>query len=152
MKPSFFFANLLVLACLPRFSRSAQCWSCSEPWTNPCLSEPLKSTKVCDTKLSNDERIGMLVGMLKPDEKVGLLSNGALNVTRLNIPAYQWWSEALHGVGGSPGVTFNGSTPFATSFPQVVATSSSFNKTLFFLIGQAIGIEGRAFFTSILAA
>ena len=148
MKPSFFFANLLVLACLPRFSRSAQCWSCSEPWTNPCLSEPLKSTKVCDTKLSNDERIGVLVGILKPDEKVGLLSNGALNVTRLNIPAYQWWSEALHGVGGSPGVTFNGSTPFATSFPQVVATSSSFNKTLFFLIGQAIGIEGRAFFNN----
>lgn len=120
----------------------------SVTWTNPCLSEPLSKTDVCDTTKSNEDRIETLVGLLQPLEKAVLMSNTALAVPRLNIPAYQWWSEALHGVGHSPGVDFDGDTPFATSFPQVVTTSSSFNKTLFHDIGDIVGTEGRAFFNS----
>eukprot|EP00943_MAST-04B_sp_MAST-4B-sp1_P002064 g2064.t1 len=120
----------------------------SVTWTNPCLSEPLSKTDVCDTTKSNEERVDTLIGLLKPLEKAVLMSNTAGAVPRLNIPAYQWWSEALHGVGKSPGVDFNGTTPFATSFPQVVTTSSSYNKTLFHAIGEAVGTEGRAFFNN----
>lgn len=142
------FPPLLVVLCVVMVVHvdGKQCWSCSETWSNPCLLDPLKSTDVCDVNLANVARIRALLTLLLPDEKAGLLSNNAKGVSRLNIPAYQWWSEALHGIGGSPGVTFNGSTPFATSFPQVVTTSSSFNTTLFSLIGDAIGTEGHAFF------
>ena len=46
------------------------------------------------------------------------------------------------------GVTFDDATPFATSFPQVISTAQSFNKTLFNSIGSTIGKEGRAFHNS----
>jgi len=47
-------------------------------------------------------------------------------------------------VGGSPGVTFSGTCPNATSFPQVLTTSASYNRTLFRAIGAAISTEARA--------
>ncbi len=45
--------------------------------------------------------------------------NEAGAVASQGLPAYNWWSEALHGVGYSPGVKFEPPTPSATSFPQV---------------------------------
>ncbi len=57
------------------------------------------------------------------------------------IPAYQWWNEALHGVANSPGVK---DSTNATSFPQVILTSSSFNSELWFKIGEAVSTEARA--------
>jgi beta-glucosidase-like glycosyl hydrolase len=55
------------------------------------------------------------------------------------------WSEALHGVADSPGVTFGGVLPGATSFPQVCTTAQSWNRSLFNAIGTTVGTEGRAF-------
>ena len=46
------------------------------------------------------------------DEKVSLMGNTSPEVKRLNIPLYQWWSEALHGVAYSPGVDFRQPTPY----------------------------------------
>ena len=141
--------NMITTMCVLLFMVNvASTAAYSVTWTNPCLSEPLSKTDVCDTTKSNEERVDTLIGLLKPLEKAVLMSNTAGAVPRLNIPAYQWWSEALHGVGKSPGVDFNGTTPFATSFPQVVTTSSSYNKTLFHAIGEAVGTEGRAFFNN----
>ncbi len=75
---------------------------------------------------------------------VRLFANGAMPVPRLNIGLYQWWSEGLHGVAYSPGVSFGGQIPAATSFPQVILTAASFNASLFAAIGAAVGLEGRA--------
>ena len=87
------------------------------------------------------------------EEKVGLLGNTARDVKRLGIPTYQWWSEALHGVGSSPGVVFEKPTPsqlffaitvrYATSFPQVSVTSQSFDRQLFHSIASTISTEAR---------
>ena len=52
----------------------------SVTWTNPCLSEPLSKTDVCDTTKSNEDRIETLVGLLQPLEKAVLMSNTALAV------------------------------------------------------------------------
>ena len=98
----------------------------------------------CDASLTREARVADLVSRIDASEIVGLFSNGARGVKSLNIPPYQWWSEALHGVGGSPGVTFAGTTPNATSFPQVITTSASYNRTLFRAIGSAISTEARA--------
>lgn len=77
--------------------------------------------------------------------QIGLLIHASDAVERQGIPAYEWWNEALHGVGNSPGVTFVGSTPSATSFPEVISTSHSFNVDLIHSIGSAISTEGRVF-------
>ncbi len=63
----------------------------------------------------------------------------------MGVPYSQWWSEALHGVAISPGVLFNKETPYATSFPQIIATSHSYNRSLFSAIGMAVSDEIRAF-------
>lgn len=99
----------------------------------------------CNTGLSNSERATDLVKRISSVDKLGLLLNGAAAAPSVNVSAYQWWSEALHGVAGSPGVTFAEPTSNATSFPQVQTTSMSWNKTLFHAIGEAVGIEARAF-------
>ena len=114
-------------------------------WSNPCSDESVRSFPFCDRDLDLEARVNDYVTRISAADKVGLFRNGALAAPSVNVPAYQWWNEALHGVGHSPGVSFSGETPCATSFPQVQTTSMSYNKTLWGLVGQAIGTEGRAF-------
>ena len=56
-----------------------------------------------------------LVSNLTVPEMVSQLGNGALSVERLDIPNYQWWSEALHGLANSPGVSFKGKVQWTGS-------------------------------------
>eukprot|EP01116_Phalansterium_solitarium_P000419 TRINITY_DN10277_c0_g1_i1.p1 TRINITY_DN10277_c0_g1~~TRINITY_DN10277_c0_g1_i1.p1 ORF type:complete len:893 (+),score=326.58 TRINITY_DN10277_c0_g1_i1:215-2893(+) len=109
-----------------------------------CDQEPLKSMDACNYALPLAQRVASIVNNLTESEKIGLFTNGASSVSRLNINSYQWWSEALHGVGGSPGVSFTAPTPNATSFPQVVLSAASFNASLFRAIGSTISTEARA--------
>jgi beta-glucosidase len=88
-----------------------------------------------DTSLSVAERAKDLVGRLTLDEKVSLMSHPAQGVPRLNIPAYNYWSEALHGVGR------NGR---ATVFPQAIGMAATWDKELIHQVASAIGDEGRA--------
>jgi hypothetical protein len=67
------------------------------PWVNPCSQAPASGMAMCDASLSFQERVSDLVGNLTLEGKAGLLGNSATAVPRLNIPVYQWWSEALHG-------------------------------------------------------
>ena len=112
--------------------------------SRPCDVAPLQGSTLCDESRSTQERAYWIVNQLTLDEKISITQNGADAVSRMGLPAYQWWSEALHGVGRSPGVTFDSATPYATSFPQVITTGASFNKTLFHTIGHTISTEARA--------
>ncbi len=49
-------------------------------------------------KLSPEERAADLVHRMTLKEKASQLVNDAQAIPRLNVPAYNWWSEALHGV------------------------------------------------------
>ena len=51
-----------------------------------------------DPSLPFEDRVKDLIGRLTLEEKVGLMSHPANGISRLNIPAYNYWSEALHGV------------------------------------------------------
>jgi len=62
------------------------------------------------------------------------MTNTAKGIGRINWPAYNWWSEALHGVARN-GV--------ATSFPQICGVGASYNRTLFNAIGDVTSTEGR---------
>ncbi|EEE61783.1 hypothetical protein OsJ_16354 [Oryza sativa Japonica Group] len=68
---------------------------------------------------------------------------------RLGIPAYEWWSEALHGVSYvGPGTRFSTLVPGATSFPQPILTAASFNASLFRAIGESACNNTSQFFFS----
>lgn len=96
-----------------------------------------KSFPFCHTSLPIHQRVQDLVSRLTIDEKISQLVNTAPGIPRLGIPPYEWWSEALHGVSYSgPGINFNGGIKSATSFPQVILTSSSFDNHLWFRIGS----------------
>lgn len=88
-----------------------------------------------DTSLPFTERAQDLVRRLTLEEKVGLMSHPALGVSRLNIPSYNYWSEALHGIAR------NGR---ATVFPQSIGMAATWDKALIRQVASAIGDEGRA--------
>lgn len=90
--------------------------------------------KYLDTSLQFEERVKDLVSQLTLAEKVGLMSHGARGIPRLNIPAYNYWSEALHGVAR------NGR---ATVFPQAIGMAATWDKELIHTVAEAISDEGR---------
>lgn len=111
----------------------------------PCQPPHFNSYPFCNTSLSITDRAQSLISLLTLEEKIYQLSNNASGIPRLGIPPYEWWSESLHGLASNgPGVNFNGYVKAATSFPQVLVTAASFNRTLWFKIGLAIGIEAKA--------
>lgn len=121
-------------------------------WRNPCEREEYASSAAfCDESLDYHTRVADLIARIPMEEKLGSagtstpLSNYATELPSVGIPYVQWWNEALHGVAYSPGVKFDQTTPSATSFPQIISTSHSFNRTLFASIGAAIATEIRAF-------
>ncbi|CAI0446107.1 unnamed protein product [Linum tenue] len=115
-------------------------------------NESAKNYPFCETKLGISERAKDLVSRLTLDEKVGQLVNTAPAIPRLGIPAYEWWSEALHGVAFissvPQGIHFNGTVTAATSFPQVILSAASFDARLWYRIGQAVGREARAIYNA----
>ncbi|CAL1354145.1 unnamed protein product [Linum trigynum] len=101
----------------------------------------------CDTSLSYEDRVNDLVSRLTLKEKVQQLGSGSTGVSRLGIPAYEWWSEANHGIFSSRyAAKFNGSMPRATTFPAVILTGASFNEKLWLKMGKVVSDEGRAMY------
>ena len=76
-----------------------------------------------------------LVSKMTIEEKISQMRYDAPAIPRLNIPAYNWWNECLHGVARQ------GS---ATVFPQAIAMASSFDTDLMFDVANAISDEARA--------
>jgi len=87
--------------------------------------------------LSTDQRIHDLVGRLTLQEKVNEMLYNAPGVPRLGVPQYNWWNEALHGVGRSGR---------ATVFPQAIGLAATFNDDLVFEEANVISDEARAMY------
>lgn len=82
-----------------------------------------------------EERAADLCRRLTLEEKVALMQNASPAIPRLDIPQFEWWSEALHGVG------LNGK---ATVFPATIGMAASFNDTLLYKVYCAASDEARA--------
>jgi beta-glucosidase len=80
-----------------------------------------------------EQRAADLVHRMTVEERVSQLVNQSRAVPRLNVPAYDWWSEALHGVQ-RPGVT---------EFPEPIGLAATFDPDSIHRMGVAIGTEGR---------
>ena len=82
-----------------------------------------------------DQRVDDLVSRMTPEEKATQFSSTSAAVPRLQIPAYNWWSEALHGVA-------NQGT--ATVFPQAIGLGATFDEPLIYQMATTISTEARA--------
>jgi len=76
-----------------------------------------------------------LVAQMTLEEKLSQMNHDAPAIPRLGIPAYNWWSECLHGVAR------NGT---ATVFPQAIGMAASFHKERMYEVANAISDEIRA--------
>lgn len=81
------------------------------------------------------ERAADLCSRLTLEEKAKLMMNSSPAIERLGIPAFDWWSEALHGVGR------NG---LSTVFPSCIGMAASFDDDLIEEIFTAVSDEARA--------
>jgi beta-D-xylosidase 4 len=75
-------------------------------------------------------------------------NSNSTGAERIGLPPYEWWSEGLHGVAASPGVTFNRTgSPFsyATSFANAITIAAAFDDDLVHEIATVISTEARAF-------
>ena len=88
-----------------------------------------------DRNLSAQERAKDLCERLTIEEKTALMMDRSPEIKRLGIPAFHWWSEALHGVGR------NG---FATVFPVTIGMAASFDDALLYRVFTAVSDEARA--------
>jgi len=91
-----------------------------------------------DARALADANARKLVAQLTLEEKVEQLLNVAPAVPRLGIPAYNWWTESLHGAMG-PLPT--------TNFPEPIGLAASFDAPLMQQVASAISIEVRALHT-----
>ncbi|MGA2570100.1 MAG: glycoside hydrolase family 3 C-terminal domain-containing protein [Terracidiphilus sp.] len=86
-----------------------------------------------DPSLSPEQRAADLVHRMTLEEKASQLVNQARAIPRLGVPAYDWWSESLHGV----------SRDGTTEFPEPVGLAATFDTDAIHKMAIAIGTEGR---------
>jgi beta-glucosidase len=86
-----------------------------------------------NTSQSFKVRAQELVSAMTLKEKCSQLTNIARAIPRLGVPAYNWWSEALHGV------LANG----ATNFPEPIGLGATFDPPLIHQMARAISFEAR---------
>ena len=86
-------------------------------------------------KLPLEHRVQDLLKRMTLEEKALQMDNRTPAIPRLNIPAYDWWNEALHGVARAG---------LATSFPQPIGLAATFNTKGLFTMGTMVSDEARA--------
>src|SRR5690242_17614479 len=82
-----------------------------------------------DSSLPVDQRVNDLVARMTLDEKISQMQYVAPAIPRLNIPAYNWWNEALHGVARAG---------HATVFPQAVGLAATWDTDLMHRLADVI--------------
>jgi beta-glucosidase len=95
----------------------------------------LAQTPYLNPDLPAERRAADLVSRMTLEEKVLQMQNTAPAIQRLNVPAYDWWNEALHGVARAGQ---------ATVFPQAIGLAATWDTALMGRIADVISTEARA--------
>src|SRR3981081_3312564 len=104
----------------------------------PTLGQASKATDsppYLDPSQPLDTRVNDLLSRMTLEEKASQLVNQSRAIPRLQIPEYDWRSEALHGISGAG---------LATVFPEPIGIAATFDTALTHQMAAAIGTEGRA--------
>jgi len=83
-----------------------------------------------------------LVAQMTLAEKASQLQHESPAIARLGIPAYNWWSEGLHGVARAD---------VATVFPQAIGLAATWDTPLVQRVGNVVSTEFRAKFLNTVA-
>jgi beta-glucosidase len=110
----------------------------------PCFSQSTTPSNppYLDPSLSLDRRVNDLVARMTLEEKVSQMQDVAPAIPRLNIPAYNWWNEGLHGVARSG---------TATVFPQAIGLAATWDVDLLHHVADVISNEARAKYNDAIA-
>jgi len=76
---------------------------------------------------------------MTPEQKAAQLQSSAPADPAAGLPAYDWWSEGLHGIAR------NG---YATVFPQAIGMAATWDAPLLKRIGDVVATEARAKFNA----
>lgn len=96
--------------------------------------------KIYDKNLSPKERAEAVADILTVEEQAAQLRFDAPPIEKLNLPAYNWWNEALHGLARAG---------TATMFPQAIGMAACFDTELIKKSGEAVALEARAKYNAI---
>ena len=91
--------------------------------------------KYSNLSLDFETRATDLVAQMTLEEKISQLGAAAPAIPRLNIQAYHWWNECLHGVARAG---------IATVFPQAIGMAASFDINIMREVANTISDEARA--------
>jgi beta-glucosidase len=97
--------------------------------------ESIAGAPYLNPDLPVDQRVDDLISRMTLEEKASQLVNQARAIPRLHVPAYDWWSEALHGVARAG---------TATVFPEPIGLAATFDAPLIHDMAIVIGTEARA--------
>lgn len=102
-----------------------------------CTVSLTAQEKYLDPKVDLGARVDDLIARLTLEEKVDQMMMNTSGIPRLNIPPYDYWNEALHGVGRSGK---------ATVFPQAIGLAATFDKDLILQVSSTVSDEARAMY------
>ena len=100
---------------------------------SPANAQEAANLPYMNPNLPAQERAIDLVHRMTLPEKASQLVNQARPIPRLKVPAYNFWSEALHGV------ISNGTT----EFPEPIGLAATFDAPGVHAMGTDIGVEAR---------
>ncbi|MDF2539598.1 MAG: glycoside hydrolase family 3 domain protein [Herbinix sp.] len=89
-----------------------------------------------DRTLSFEERASDLVSRMTVEEKLSQFSSNNTSIPRLGVAAYDYWTEALHGVARLGA---------ATSFPYSISMGATWDTELILKIADATSDEARGY-------
>ncbi len=88
-----------------------------------------------DPKAPMEKRVDDLLSRMTLEEKISQLMNDSAAIPRLDVPAYNWWNECLHGVARAGR---------ATVFPETIGLAATWDIDLIHRVSSAISDEARA--------
>ena len=101
----------------------------------PAFTQQSPSFPFQNPSLPVTQRVDDLIGRMTLEEKASQMRHAAPAIPRLGIPAYDWWSEGLHGIARSG---------YATVFPQAIGLAATWDPNLMHRVASVIGEEARA--------
>jgi beta-glucosidase len=129
--PDRFFLPLAAFLCLWFGASNATAQTADN---TSATKEPAR-TPYLDPRLPVEQRVNDLVSRMALEEKVSQMQDVAPAISRLGIPAYNWWNEGLHGVARAGN---------ATVFPQAIGLAATWDTDLIHRVADVISTEARA--------
>ena len=99
----------------------------------PAIADNRAASAYTDISLPADTRAADLVRRMTLEEKASQLVNHSRAIPRLGVPAYDWWSEALHGVA----------VKGTTEYPEPIGLAATFDPSGIHEMAEQIAVEGR---------